>query len=174
MVSGTLIGALLGLAVAAAEVPEAVEPAPGGAASPLLRLQRVELLAEEDGSFLVDQLPTLTTRPGPVALRLLAQVQPVLTGRGGRLGLGLSWARQVLYLEEPLSHGLSVGGGLHLRLGLPAGASAGLSWQRGPVRLGLVANLSTAATWAHPRWTGWRVLPGLGLSWVLPGRSSAP
>ncbi len=149
-------------------LPQADAISPTEGSTPLLRLDRIEVLANEDGSFVVDQLPTLSTRPGTTAVRFLAQVQPVLA-LDNPVRIGLSWSHQVVGYELQLSSNevdrITLEPQLHTRLGLPTGASAELAWDRAPVRVGLGASLSSTATWALPRWTDWRVLPTLSLSW---------
>lgn len=136
-------------------------------------LDRVELLADDPGSFLVDDVPLVLARPGVVSLRALGQVQPVarVGERGLTVGLSLS-SLSVGWESTPDARGFGALVAIPTRLGLPVGAVVGGVYRRGPlwVDVGLAAR--TDATWARPAFSPVRVGPTVGVGWVPKGRRS--
>jgi hypothetical protein len=133
-----------------------------------VRLDRVDVLSEDPGTFLHYDLPMAGAYAPMTAVRFLEQVKVVFTLPVNGLYAGASLSSQSLSYEGPLwrgedGRGLFWTAGLQTRLLLPYGAWAGVAWRFGFMRLSLGASASSAATWARPSWTEWRVLPTLGL-----------
>ncbi|EPX62568.1 hypothetical protein D187_008756 [Cystobacter fuscus DSM 2262] len=146
------------------------------AAAPV-RLDRVDLLSEDEGTFLNYDMPLFSAYAPITGGRFLEQVKVVLALPVSGLYAGASIASQSISYEGPLlrsqdGRGLFWVGSVHTRLLMPYGAHAGVAWRFGLFRLGVGASLSTEATWVRPEWNQWRVLPvlavGLGPN-VAPG-----
>lgn len=145
------------------------------AAAPV-RLDRVDVLSEDAGTFLNYDLALIPAYPVIGAARFVEQVK-VVFALPAQLYAGVSIASQSLSFESPLwrakdGHGLFWTVSLHTRLLLPYGAHAGVDWRCGPVRLGLGASVSTEAAWARPAWSEWKVLPVLSVGFgpnIAPG-----
>ena len=151
-----------------AQVPPAsqVEPAPlAQPAQPRFGFDRVDLLSEDPGVWLHYDAPMLTLNTSASALRFVEQLKFVWTLPMTGFYLGTSIASQSLVSESPLlqNTGLFLTGGVQTRLLLPRGATVGLAWRAGPVRLGLSLNAQSTASWARPNWSEWSVLPTFGL-----------
>ncbi len=129
-----------------------------------LALDRVELVAEEPGTWLLDDLPTVTSRPASTTLRWLEQVQPVLRLGDGPLRVGVSWTMQGVFYAHTLG-ALELEGGVQTSLGLPVGAGVSAGLPLGSWRLGAGVGARCGASWADPRFTAWRVVPAVGLAW---------
>ena len=132
-------------------------------AEPTVILDRVDLVSEDPGLWLSRELSRAHLAPGTAGLRFLTQIRPVFTTPLRDLSVGLSLQSQSLLIEHPLTPGLAVTGGLITRAGLPTGGMVGGSWRPGIFRLGLSGIALSSATWAHPRWSSWQLLPGVGL-----------
>ncbi len=147
------------------------------AAAPV-RLDRVDILSEDDGTFLHYDLPMAGASAQMAGLRFFEQVKVVLALPVDGLYAGASVASQSLAYEGPLwrsgdGRGLFWTASVHTRLLMPYGAHAGVAWRFGFLRLGVGASVSSEATWARPAWTEWRVLPTLALGFgpnVAPGQ----
>ena len=135
-------------------------------AAPGWRLDRVELLADETGRWLDEELPLAPWRPGVAAARLAEQLTLTAATPAADLRLGLALAHQSASWEPALGGGWSAVAGVQGRLLLPAGVFGGLAWTRGPVRLGLGLALASEASWARPRWDGWALRPTVSAAWV--------
>jgi hypothetical protein len=137
----------------------------GAALAAPIGFDRVDILAADPGTFLAWDLPDVAAEPRLAAVRFLLQVEPVWRMPIPGLYVGTSLASQSLVWETPLAERprLIFSAGLQTRLLLPAGLTTQLAWRAGPVRVGLGANLLSAATWSHPSWSRWRVLPGLSV-----------
>ncbi len=133
-------------------------------------LARVEIVADDPGTFLIHELPMIGARPGATLLHGLAQVQPVW--KAGPLTVGTSIAAITVQGELPLTtlaDGELAGlAGIQTRLGLPVGTLLGLSWTRDALWLDLAASIRADASWARPEWSTWSALPTIGVGWV-PG-----
>jgi len=142
-----------------------------------VQLDRVEVLADDPGTLLVDELPLAAARPGVTSVRVLTQVQPVL-GFGDHLTLGLSLSAITPGYE--LSSGDSGFGALvalPTRLGLPSGLLVAGTWRHGPLWVDAGLRATSGATWLVPRYGDLRVGPTIGVGWVPRGArrpSSAP
>jgi hypothetical protein len=135
------------------------------AASPV-KLDRVDLLSEDTGTFLNYELGAAGTYPTKTAVRFVTQVKPVLevpAWEGWTLGISLS-SQSVVY-EKPLSvRNLYWTGGIQSALFLPRGALVGVAYRPGRWRFGLSCSAVSGATWARPAGYGqWTVLPSLGI-----------
>ena len=135
------------------------------AASPV-RLDRVDLLSEDPGTFLNYELVGAGTYPTKPVVRFVTQVKPVLEApawEGWTLGISLT-SQSVVY-ERPLSvEDLYWTAGVQSALFLPRGALLGVAYRPGRWRIGLSCSAFSAATWARPAGYGqWTVLPALGI-----------
>ena len=147
------------------------------AAAPV-RLDRVDVLSEDAGSFLHYDLPMAGAYAPMTGVRFLEQVKVVLALPVDGLYAGASVASQSLAYEGPLwrtqdGRGLFWTASVHTRLLMPYGAHAGVAWRFGFLRLGVGASASSEASWARPAWTEWKVLPTLALGFgpnVAPGQ----
>ncbi len=130
------------------------------------QLQRVEIIADDPGDFVADELPMLAARPGGTTLRLLAQVQPVVAfGEHVTLGASLSswtpgWEQQAA--DHPFGFLVAV----PTRLGLPSGLVAAGTYQRGAFWADLGLAVQSGASWRRPTYGDLRVVPTVGLGWV--------
>ena len=135
------------------------------AASPV-KLDRVDLIAEDPGTFLNYELPAAGTYPTKAAVRFVTQVKPVLEMPSlPGWHLGLSIASQSLVYEKPLSvPNLYFSGGIQSSLFLPRGVLAGVAYRPGRWRIGLSCSAVSGATWTRFGGYGqWTVLPALGV-----------
>lgn len=143
-----------------------------------VRLDRVDVLSEDSGTFLHYDVPMAHAYPPMTGVRFLEQVKVVLALPVSGLYAGASIASQSLSYEGPLwrsqdGRGLFWTASVHTRLLMPYGAHAGVAWRFGFLRLGVGASASSEATWARPAWTEWKVLPTLALGFgpnVAPGQ----
>jgi hypothetical protein len=143
-----------------------------------VRLDRVDVLSEDSGTFLNYEVPMALAYPPMTAVRFVEQVKVVLSLPVSGLYAGASIASQSLSYEGPLwrsedGRGLFWTASVHTRLLMPYGAHAGVAWRFGFMRLGLGASASSEASWARPAWSEWRVLPTLSLGFgpnVAPGQ----
>lgn len=136
-----------------------------------VHLDRVELLADDPGTFVYDELPLLAARPGGTALRAAAQVQPVL-GFGSGLTLGVSMAALTPGYELEASgnsHGFGFLAAVPTRLGLPSGLVLAGTFRHGPLWVDLGVRATSGATWRTPRYGDLRVGPTLGVGWIPRG-----
>lgn len=138
--------------------------APGARAADL-RFQRVDLISEVPGSFVNYDIPMAAMNPVTTGLRWVEQIQVVVDLPVDGLSTGLSLGAQSLFYEQPLIEGagLSWGLGLQTDLLLPKGALADVSWRWKRLRLGLGGCVTSSATWAHPDWSVWQLLPTVGV-----------
>jgi hypothetical protein len=124
-------------------------------------LARVDLIAEDPGTWLVYDVPSGNTTA--IGVRFITQLKPVWRTPWEGVTLGTSIASQSLSYERPLTEKLSANAGLQTRLLLPAGATASLAYYPGKVRLAAGVSLISSASWANPDWSSWHALPALGL-----------
>lgn len=143
----------------------------GTATAEPFRLDRVDVLSEDPGTFWGEVGPGLPRSTTVTGIRFVEQVKPVIATPVDGLLVGASLATQSVYYERPVWKGVGLTTGIQTRLLLPRGALLGGHVRFGRVRLGLSANLLSGATWARPDWTIWRVTPGIGLG---VGRRAAP
>ncbi|MEZ4322964.1 MAG: hypothetical protein R3F61_36195 [Myxococcota bacterium] len=152
---------LLGVALAAPDRAAAVH------------FERVDLVSEDPGRWLVDEVPRTLVSPRGTALRWVEQVKVAFAVPRASLVVGASVTSQSVAVRRPLTHRAPVYGqvGVTTALGLPRGVLVGLEAWRGPVRLGIGVHAHANATWARPVYDTWRVLPGVGIG---IGRSPSP
>jgi hypothetical protein len=138
-----------------------------------VHFERVDILSEDPGTWLVDDAPRVALSPRLTALRWLEQVKVSAAIPRASLVIGVSASSQSLSLRRPLSHRVPLYGsvGLTTALGLPRGGLLGAEYWRGPVRIGVGLHAHAGATWARPVWDSWRILPGVGIGL---GRSPSP
>lgn len=136
-------------------------------------LDRIEGLADDPGTFLVDELPLVAARPGVTSLRWLAQVQPVVRFESGiTVGASLS-ALTVGWETSPDPRGVGALIAVPTRLGLPAGLLLAGTYRRRALWVDLGMRASSGATWKTPSWSDTRIGPTVGVGWI-PGGHSAP
>jgi hypothetical protein len=146
------------------------------AAAPV-RLDRVDLLNEEAPTFLHYDVPMGRAYGMATALRFVEQLKVVVALPVDGLYAGASLTSQSLAWEGPLwrsadGRGLFWSAGLSTRLLMPYGVQGGVAWRFGLLRVGLSLQAASAASWARPAWSEWRVLPALGVGLgpnVAPG-----
>lgn len=137
-----------------------------------VRVDRVDLVSESDGSWVRDEATRFSHTPRFAAVRYIEQLGPVIAK--DQLQLGLSLASQSVRWEQPLpSTHFALSGGIQLRAGLPSGVLAGGAVRAGPLRVGVSASLNSAAVWGRPVWDGWRLLPSFGVG-LGPATSTKP
>lgn len=152
-----------------------------GRRPPAVRFDRIDVLAEDPGTWWLDDLPRAGWNGGTVALKGLAQVKVVVALGGDGLQLGISASSQSLVLERPIwpSADLYAWGGLQTALLLPRGLMAGISYRPGPVRISVGVSAVSSASWARPDWSSFALLPTIGLGfgpvsrWRAGGRRRA-
>jgi hypothetical protein len=128
-----------------------------------LSFDRIDLLSEDPGTFVDEQVARATHSPTVTGIRYAEQLKLVVALPWEPVTVGLSAATQSVYLEPRLTDwGLGLTLGLQTRLLLPRGGLVGLHLRRGIVRVGLGANVLSAATYTRPAYDHWRVLPGVG------------
>ena len=134
------------------------------------RLDRIDVLSDDPGRWLADDLPRATVAPEVTALRFAGQITPVWNlGRGWQLGTSLS--SQALRREWLVEGPWWATAGLSTHYALPRGALAGIAWRAGAARVGISAAATTTATWDHLNWRSLSVVPSLSVGWVHPARA---
>lgn len=138
-----------------------------------VRLERVDVLSEDPGSWLYEEAARLRVDPLTPTVRFLTQVKWVWSTPVRGLDFGVSVGSQSLVYELPLvpRANLSLSVGLQTRLLLPRGGLVGLAWRAGPVRLGLGLSVFSEATWSRVDYSHWAALPTVGLGF---GRFAHP
>ncbi|MBN1209365.1 MAG: hypothetical protein JXB05_31225 [Myxococcaceae bacterium] len=138
-----------------------------------VRWERVDVLSEDPGLWLHQELPRLGVDALTPTVRFLTQVKGVWSTPVRGLDFGVSLGSQSLVYEYPLlpRANLALSLGLQTRLLLPRGALVGVAWRAGPVRLGLGLSVFSEATWSRVDYSYWTALPTLGLGF---GRSPEP
>lgn len=138
-----------------------------------VRLERVDVLSEDPGTWLYQEAPRLRVDVLTPAVRFVTQVKLVWSTPVRGLGFGISVDSQSLVYEHPLlpRANLALSLGLQTRLLLPRGALVGVAWRAGPVRLGLSLSVFSEATWSRVNYRSWTALPTLGVGF---GRSPEP
>ena len=154
------VSLLLALALAASPALAGPDSAPRDSA-----LRRIDLLSEDPGTWLNDELPSVLAGPARPRLRQHAQVKFVWRTPVPRLTIGTSLTSQSVAYDRPLFglENLTVGLCLYTRLLLPRGVYADLAWHRGPLRLAVGLSALSNASWARPQWDWWRFLPTVGI-----------
>src|SRR5262245_42903054 len=101
--------------------------------------QRVDVLSEDPGLWLPQEVERLSVDPLTPIVRFLTQVKFVWSTPVRGLDFGVSIGSQSLVYEYPVlpELNLSLSVGLQTRLLLPRGALLGLAWRAGPLRVGL-------------------------------------
>ncbi len=136
--------------------------------------ERVDLVAEAPGTWLADEVGMIGVYPTGPALRFVSQISAVWSLPVEGLTVQTSLTSQNLDYEGRLfdcgDFRFAWHWGLQTRLLLPTGWMFGLAAQWKVVRFGLGLSVISGASWDHPSWNHWRVLPTLGLG---VGRSIA-
>lgn len=147
----------------------------GLAAAAPVRLDRVDLLAEDPGTWLNYEAVQLGTYPLKGVIRFATQVRPVLTTPVEHLYVGLSVSSQSVVYERPFTPTLPFtwSAGVQTQLLLPRGVVASVAWRPGPVRLSVGLSAVSGATWARPDWSEWDLLPTVGLGLVRRPRAES-
>ncbi len=155
----------------------ATEPAPS--APPLKKsgfgFSRVDILSEDPGFWINDELPNVLAYPLRPTLRFVMQVKVVWATPVRGLTLGTSITSQSIHYERSIFgfESVTVGGGLQTALLLPRGIWVDVAWHRGPYRLALGLSTISDASWGNLRWDSWRFLPTVGVGIGLPDRPGA-
>lgn len=135
------------------------------AASPIA-FDRVDIVSEDPGLWLNYDVPAARAYPISTGVRLLKQVKPVVRivpVEGLYAGVSLQ-SQSVTYEGKLLpQYGLTWSAGVQTRLLLPTGAFGGVAWRVWRMRFGLGVSAISAASWARPDWTNWKVLPTVGI-----------
>lgn len=152
----------------------AADPAP--AAPPVKKpgfgFSRVDILSEDPGFWINDELPNILAYPLRPTLRFVMQVKVVWATPVRGLTVGTSITSQSIHYERSIFgfESVTVGGGLQTALLLPRGIWVDVAWHRGPYRLALGLSTISDASWANLRWDSWRFLPTVGVGIGLPDR----
>ena len=135
-----------------------------------IQFDRVDVLSEDPGLWVNDDLLRIQQTPRIGVIRYLGQVKVVLSMPVDGVYFGASLASQSLVVEQLLVPKWPVFGyaGVQSSLLLPRGLQAGLSFRHGGLRVGAGISGLSSATWARPDWTVWTFLPTIGLGF---GRS---
>lgn len=130
-----------------------------------IRLERIDLISEDPGTWLIDEIPRSTVAPRSAALRWMEQIRFGVVIPDASLVVGVSVASQSIAFRRPLLKRAPVyaQAGISTSLGLPRGGLVGVEAWTGPVRFGLGVHAMSQARWARPRWDQWRVVPGVGI-----------
>lgn len=134
-------------------------------------LARVDVLAEDPGTWLNYDLPMASVAATQTAVRFVEQVSFVVATPHEDVDIGLSVASQSVRWERKVWKDLDLHGGLSTSLLLPRGAFAGAGWTLADrVHVGLGVSALSGATWARPDWTHWTVMPTAGVGIELKSR----
>ena len=135
-----------------------------------LRFDRVDLISEDPGLWVNDDLSRLEHIPRLGAVRYLSQVKVVLELPSEGIYFGSSISSQSLSAERLIVSKLPIYGyaGIQAGLLLPRGIVGGLAYREGPLRVGVGFSGLSSATWRRPDWTVWTWLPSVGIGF---GRS---
>lgn len=126
-------------------------------------VDRIEVITESDGTWLRDELPRWGSAERVVAMRFVEQVQVVTAVPLDGVRVGLSLRNQTLRWENEFAPAVHLGVGSVHRAGLPVGGMVGLAWGPRAIRVGTALTATSAASWARPNWSQWRVLPTVGV-----------
>lgn len=128
-------------------------------------LDRIDLVSEDNPTWLVDDLPRLGHTPRFTLVRFAQQVEPVWFTPIEGLTVGTSLRTQSLQWERPAWPAIGLHGSMAVltQLGLPSGGRIGVAFRRGPFRVGGSLALLSSATWSRTDWSVWRAMPALGL-----------
>ncbi len=128
-------------------------------------VERVDVVAAEPGTFINYDVPTTGAYGTLVGARFVEQVKVVWRTRWPHVTIGTSLRSQSVAWEQPFRQGSGFewSVGLSTRLALPTGAWGDVAYRRGHFRLGVGLSAVSGATWEHPSWTSWRLLPTLAL-----------
>lgn len=135
-----------------------------------IRLDRVDVLAEDPGTWINYDAPMAPYAATQTAVRFVEQISFVVATPAPDIYVGLSVSSQSVRWERVVWKNLDVHGGLQTSLLLPRGAFAGAGWTAWD-RLHVAAGVSAVsnATWARPSWAQWAVMPTVGVG-VKVGR----
>ena len=130
-----------------------------------IRLERVDIISEDPGIWIHDDLPLLLGTPLSPALHFAEQIKLVWGLPVEGLSIGTSYSSQSLFYEGSLFgwQSITAGVGLQTFLLLPRGLWVDVAWRRGPLRLALGFSTLSHASWTHLSWDRWRFLPTVGI-----------
>jgi hypothetical protein len=130
-----------------------------------VRLERVDLIAEDPGLWINDDIPALFKAPLDPALRFVGQMKVVWGLPVEGLTIGTSLQSQSRHYERTIFgfQSITAGAGLQTSLLLPRGLWVDAAWHRGPMRLALGLSVLSGASWTHLHWDQWRFLPTVGI-----------
>lgn len=134
-------------------------------AAPFVRTERIDLISEDPGTFVFEDLPRTAYTPRSTVLRWLEQVRFVATVPRYGLVFGASVASQSVSHRFRVLPDAPVYGsvGVSTKLFLPRGVLLGAETWAGPVRLGIGLHVHTDATWSRLDYTRWHAQPGIGI-----------
>jgi len=134
-------------------------------------VERVDLLAEDTGTWINYDLPDATTYPTAAALRFVEQIKVVWHTPWTGVSVGTALGSQSVVYEQPLlpEYQLSWSAGVQTALLLPRGALLGLAWRPSRFRIGVGVSFVSSATWVRPDWSVWSILPTFGFGIVFAG-----
>ena len=135
-----------------------------GALAAPVQFDRVDLLADDPGVWMNDDLQRFSQTPRLASIRFVGQVKAVLSLPKG-IYLGASLSSQSLTIERLIAPNLPVYGyaGVQTSLLLPRGAQVGLAIRQGGFRVSAGLSGLSSATWARPDWSVWTLLPTLAV-----------
>ena len=124
------------------------------------KLDRVEVLSDDPGTWIHYELPMAHLRPSTAALRLIEQIQPIWNTPWEGVRIGTSLAVQTIQFEQPMgASNLGWGVGLQTKLLCPRGVIGSLYWNHDRIHLGFGLSVASQASWQHPDWRQWNALP---------------
>lgn len=132
---------------------------------PAFGFDRVDILSEDPGTWLLDEVKMLGHNTTTAIMRGVWQVKVHFTLPVEHLTLGLSLASQSIAWEQLLlpEVGLGFVAGVSTRLLLPNGVFGGAIWRWSRLRVSLGINLHSGASWSHLDYSYWRITPAIGL-----------
>jgi hypothetical protein len=137
-----------------------------------VQLERVDLLAEDPGTWINYELPAAPGYMTTPAIRFVEQVKLVWATPMAGVTVGTSLISQSVAYQRPLPvAGLAWSAGVQTSMGLPRGVFGGVSWRAGRVRVAAGASAVSSASWARREWSTWEVLPTVGVG-IVVGRKS--
>lgn len=139
-----------------------------------IRLDRVDVLAEDPGTWLNYDAPMAPYAATQTAVRFVEQVSFVVATPAPDLYVGLSFASQSVRWERVVWKDLDLHAGVQTSLLLPRGAFAGAGWTAGRLHVAGGVSAVSNATWARPDWTHWSAMPTVGVGVKVGKREKGP
>lgn len=152
-----------GKAAPAPNVEAALE-ATGKTPAPSFAFDRVDLIAEDTGTWINYELPVIGASTTTSAVRFVEQVKVSVSLPVEGLYAGASIQSQSVSYEWLLAPrwGLGLNAGLHTKLLLPRGLFLTGVWRVWRTRVAFGVSVTSATSWARPDWSSWVVLPTVG------------